>query len=80
MKIEIQKREYLLSACETCPAAELVAQQIIQAAAIDALEYLIDTGFSEEKARKMLRDLRENADLLHELAKRRGPGFVLERE
>jgi hypothetical protein len=51
--------------------AGIVAQQILQAGAVHAIEFLLDTGFSERRARQMLGQIRENLSVIQEIARSR---------
>lgn len=54
----------------------LIGQQMVQRGAIDALEYLLEAGITEEGARAMLDSLREGLMDLHEVANGRGVELV----
>lgn len=80
MKVELlQSREQLRRELESAPNYLLVAQQIGYLSGIKLLEHLIHRGVTEENARNMLGQMRENEDIAREIAAKR-PNCLLERE
>lgn len=70
MHIELaKKREALKSAGDS----ELVAQEIVQRGAINALETILRRGFTRGNARAMLGSLRENLAYIEALRADKGP-------
>jgi hypothetical protein len=68
----LQSMQKLRAALEAMTEPELLGQQISSHGAIHVLDYLLRVGCSQELVEALLVQLRDNVDLVCEVARRKG--------